>query len=91
MRSEVTIDPSIGKSAFYKGGRRRRSSELGNERQRKVLGRVLGTGRAGWVMGCAENGGLRKWGPAWALRQRRGNIPVPDGGETGPATLAFLL
>lgn len=52
VRGEVEINPSIGKSPLYKGGRWGRSSELGSGRQRKVvLGRVLGTVllRAGWV------------------------------------------
>lgn len=44
VRGEVEINPNIGKSPLYKGGRWRRSSELGSGRQRKVvLGRVLGT------------------------------------------------
>lgn len=94
IRSEVEINPSIDKSPLYKGGRWGRSSELGSGRQRKVvLGRVLGTVllRAGWMWGCSGNGGLRNWGPAQALGQRHGDVPVRDRCGSKPATPASLL
>lgn len=79
---EVAIDPSIGKSPLYKGGRRGRSSELGR-RTSEQSGAGAGAGDsalARWV-----GVGVRRE-VAEGLGQSLGGIPRPGGAGPVPAT-----
>lgn len=42
-------------------------------------------------VGCSGDGGLRNWGPARALGQRRGDVPVRGRCGSRPATPSSLL